>query len=150
MTLDEAIKHCEEVAEEKEDFDKFQCGYCKPGCEDGVWKDTCRLPSNVPTGCSWGECSEQNCPLFPVYLECASEHRQLAEWLRELKAVREAWSQLVETVVEIKDNAVDDKDSDSNARDMARFFYNYLRVLEEGIMKEVEGCRTAVGALSRD
>lgn len=88
MTIDEAIKHCEEVAEEQEDFDKFQCGYCKPGCEDGVWKETCRLPSNIPVGCSWGECSEQNCPLFPGCLECAKEHRQLAEWLKELKTYR--------------------------------------------------------------
>lgn len=93
MNLDEAIKHCEEVA----DYDCYN----------------------------------------EKQLKCASEYRQFAEWLRELKAVREAWSQLVETVVEIKDNAVDDKDSDSNARDMARFFFNYLRVLEEGIMKEV-------------
>jgi hypothetical protein len=87
LTLEEAIKHCEEVAEEQEDFDKFQCGYCKPGCEDGVRKDTCRFPSNIPEGCSWGECSEQNCPLFPGCLECASEHRQLAEWLRTLKEI---------------------------------------------------------------
>ena len=87
-SLDEAIKHCEEVAEEQEDFDKFQCSYSKPGCEDGVWKETCRLPSNIPVGCSWGECSEQNCPLFPGCLECANEHRQLAEWLKELKTYR--------------------------------------------------------------
>lgn len=88
MTLEEAIKHCEEVAEEQEDFDKFQCGYWKPGCEDGVWKHTCRLPSNIPVGSSWGECSEQNCPLFHECLECAKEHRQLAEWLRELQRYR--------------------------------------------------------------
>ena len=87
LTLDEAIKHCEEVAEEQEDFDKFQCGYWKPGCEDGVWKHTCRLPSNIPVGSSWGECSEQNCPLFHECLECANEHRQLAEWLKALKEI---------------------------------------------------------------
>ena len=87
-SLDEAITHCLEVAEEQEDFDKFQCGYCKLGCEDGVWKDTCRLSSNIPEGCSWGECSESNCPLFSNCLECAKEHRQLAEWLRELKKWR--------------------------------------------------------------
>ena len=44
MTLDEAIKHCEEVAEEQE---------------------------------------EKEC------LECAAEHRQLAEWLKELKAYKD-------------------------------------------------------------
>ena len=99
LTLDEAIAHCLEVAEEQEDFDKFQCGYCKPGCEDGVRKDTCRFPSNIPEGCSWGECSEQNCPLFPGCLECASEHRQLAEWLRELKAYRKAEKEIEQELV---------------------------------------------------
>lgn len=44
MTLDEAITHCEEVAEKNE---------------------------------------EQSCK------ECAKEHRQLAEWLRELELYRE-------------------------------------------------------------
>lgn len=85
LSLDAAIKYCLDVAEEKEDFDKFKCGYCKLGWEDGVWKQTCRLPSNIPEGCSWGECSESNCPLFSICLECAKKHRQLAEWLKELK-----------------------------------------------------------------
>lgn len=44
MTLEEAIKHCEDVAEDR-------CG-----------------------------CAE----------DCVNEHRQLAEWLKELKAYREA------------------------------------------------------------
>ena len=88
MTIDEAIIHAEEVAEEQEDFEKFKCVYCKLGNEDGVWKETCRLPSNIPVGCSWGECSEQNCPLFSGRIKCAAEHRQLAEWLRELKKYR--------------------------------------------------------------
>ena len=89
LSLEEAIAHCLEVAEEQEDFDEFQCDYRKLGCEDGVWKRTCRLPSNIPEGCSWGECSESNCPLFSKCLECAKDHRQLAEWLRELKAYKE-------------------------------------------------------------
>lgn len=53
MTLDEAIKHCEEVAEK----------YCEK-VEDGLTADDF--------------CDS-----------CASEHRQLAEWLKELKAYRE-------------------------------------------------------------
>ena len=102
ITLDAAIKHCEEVAEEQEDFEKFQCKYCKLGWEDGVWKETCRLPSNVPQGYSWSECSEQNCPLFYVCLECASEHRQIAEYLKELKyykncqdLINKNWQELI-------------------------------------------------------
>ncbi len=50
MTLDEAIKHCEEVAEEHTIYN-FYGGY-------------------------------ESCD------ECAKEHRQLAEWLRELKEYR--------------------------------------------------------------
>ena len=56
MTLDEAIKHCEEVAEEKEQSVDIQGTNQK-------WVDSCK--------------------------ECAEEHRQLAEWLKELKALRE-------------------------------------------------------------
>ena len=52
MTLDEAIKHCEEVAEK----------YCEK-VEDGLTADDF--------------CDS-----------CASEHRQLAEWLKELKKYR--------------------------------------------------------------
>ena len=53
MTLDEAIKHCEEVAEK----------YCEK-VEEGL---------NADDFCD----------------SCASEHRQLAEWLKELKRLRE-------------------------------------------------------------
>ena len=56
MTLDEAIKHCEEKAEEKRKDYERACAY------------------NIPSeGC----------------LECAKEHEQLAEWLKELKAYKE-------------------------------------------------------------
>lgn len=54
MTIDEAIKHCEEVAEK----------YCEKVEEGLTADDFCD--------------------------SCASEHRQLAEWLKELKAYREA------------------------------------------------------------
>ena len=59
MTLDEAIKHCEEVAESKEKQVK-----------EGVWERN----SNTEKRC----------------YECAKEHRQLAKWLKELKAYEEA------------------------------------------------------------
>lgn len=57
MTLDEAIKHCEEVAEELEEDSRLYAAL-EP--------------------CKGLECKE-----------CASEHRQLAEWLKELKQLRE-------------------------------------------------------------
>lgn len=56
MTLEESIKHCEEVAENQE-----ECA-CRID-EIGADSNSIR--------------------------ECASEHRQLAEWLKELKAYRE-------------------------------------------------------------
>lgn len=53
MTIDEAIKHCEEVAERYERMEDSH---------DDKLKEEC--------------------------LQCAAEHRQLAEWLRELKELR--------------------------------------------------------------
>ena len=52
MTLDEAIKHCNEVAERLEGKNGY--AYTDATCE-----------------------------------ECAKEHRQLAEWLKELMALKE-------------------------------------------------------------
>ena len=60
MTLDEAIKHAEEVAEEKENEGKLLC-----------------QSEGASIGC----------------LTCAKEHRQLAEWLKELKRLREQESE---------------------------------------------------------
>ena len=56
MTLDEAIKHAEEVAEEKENEGKLLC-----------------QSEGASIGC----------------LTCAEEHRQLAEWLRDYKQLKE-------------------------------------------------------------
>lgn len=59
MTLDEAIKHCLEVAEQNDaQVEKWQ----KEGGEQ------------------WGKTT--------VCRECAADHRQLAEWLMELKDLR--------------------------------------------------------------
>lgn len=100
MTLEEAIKHCEEVAEKNDDFKTATegCEYWHEGFDDfkGGWIDTCRHPDNIPEGCSWGECDLEACPIFGKCLECAKEHRQLAEWLRELKGYREARQELEE------------------------------------------------------
>jgi hypothetical protein len=58
MTLDEAIRHCEEVAEAEEQ--KYK-----------EWRDDYSHLKKI-----------DSC------LECAKEHRQLAKWLKELKAFR--------------------------------------------------------------
>ena len=62
MTIDEAIKHCEEVAKIKE----------KQAYEISMMDDNGVYHSEVD------KCEE-----------CGKEHRQLAEWLRELKMLRE-------------------------------------------------------------
>ena len=58
MTLDEAIKHAEEVAEEQENKAKVLNG-------------------------DFYQSRRNTC------FECAKEHRQLAEWLKELKKLKE-------------------------------------------------------------
>ena len=58
MTIDEAIKHCEEVAKENEYASK-----------KGIWF----LPENEVKDI------KEQCA------ECAADHRQLADWLRELQ-----------------------------------------------------------------
>lgn len=60
MTLDEAIKHCEEVARQQEQYAK---GYAQGDAIEVYDAFDCD--------------------------ECAQEHRQLAEWLKELKAYKE-------------------------------------------------------------
>ena len=66
MTIDEAIKHCEEKAEELEKQVKpYQCESINEKLYEVNKKE-------------WDSC-----------LECANEHRQLAQWLRELKTYRE-------------------------------------------------------------
>ena len=65
LTLDEAIKHCLEVTEQNEtQAEKWQ--------EEG--------------GEEWGKTT--------ACRECAADHRQLAEWLTELKDLREENEQL--------------------------------------------------------
>lgn len=68
MTLESAIKHCEEVVEEREKLCKINDPF---NFSQSKWK------------------------------ECAKEHSQLAEWLKELKRLREQ----VVNVIPIPDGA---------------------------------------------
>ena len=70
MTLDEAIRHCEEVAEAEEQ--KYK-----------EWRGDYSHLKKI-----------DSC------LECANEHRQLAKWLKELKTRREADHNLVKKIAE--------------------------------------------------
>ena len=78
------------------------------------------------------ECWEKDSLTEQECKKCAEEHRQLAEWLKELKAVREAWTQLTDTALEIRDNA-----KSQDVKDCAGFFVNYIKVLEDGIIKKI-------------
>ena len=80
LTLDEAIKHCEEVAKKNEEDIAY---YTIQG--DKEWLDEC----------------EKDC------IECANEHRQLAEWLRTLKAYGEARKAIEGTIEELKKSGND-------------------------------------------
>ena len=69
--LDEMIKHCEEVAEAEERSAKL---HQKP--DKGV----------KGSGKRYLSC-----------LECANEHRQIAEWLKKLQAYEEAKEEIIRT-----------------------------------------------------
>ena len=62
MTLDEAIRHCEEKAEELEKEAGFETDY---------------------------ECYKMSDEERESCIVCAKEHRQLAEWLKQLETVKE-------------------------------------------------------------
>ncbi len=70
MTLDETIKHAEEVAEEQE----------KAARE---WHENQVRKCEIIPFAEMDYTHENECE------ECAKEHRQLAEWLKELKKLRE-------------------------------------------------------------
>lgn len=69
MNIDEAIKHCEEVAYEQD---------MKAGFETDYQTYT------------MSEMERERCK------ECTSEHRQLAEWLKELKKLRKEQREVYE------------------------------------------------------
>ena len=78
-SLDDAITHCLEVAEEQDKLaTRYEdaSGYSRTHIES--------LRTNESIKCR----------------ECAKEHRQLADWLRELKAYREFADWLVKAVLE--------------------------------------------------
>lgn len=70
MTIEEAIKHCEEVAEEQRRLFSL-CPAPSDMCDP--YKDCAALTTGKNRGC----------------LKCAKEHEQLGEWLRELKSLKE-------------------------------------------------------------
>lgn len=83
MTLEEAIKYCEEVAE-------------KQRSRAHMHKDMMVFNQTIKHN-SEAEYYEE---LMNECNNCAEEYRQFAEWLKELKAYREFAGWLVNTVLE--------------------------------------------------
>ena len=77
LSLDEAIKHCEEVAEEQEKLFKR-------------YDDESRYTRNHNK-----EIVSSNAKKSLECFECAKEHRQLAEWLKKLLAYEEAREEII-------------------------------------------------------
>ena len=71
MTIDEAIKHCEEVAERQEYLSKQNHGYCD---------------------------EKRNIQKSEECADCAADHRQLAKWLTELKEAKRLLKLAVEDI----------------------------------------------------
>lgn len=85
-SLDDAITHCLEVAEEQDKLaTRYEdaSGYSRTHIES--------LKTNESIKCR----------------ECANEHRQLAEWLRTLKAYGEARKAIEGTIEELKKSGND-------------------------------------------
>lgn len=78
MTIDDVIKHCEEVAEKQEITAKSNLMELDKTKADGILR-------------LYDADEYESC------MKCATEHRQLAEWLIELKA----WRRLGELLNEL-------------------------------------------------
>ena len=110
LTLDEAIKHCLEVAEQNEtQADKWQ--------EEG--------------GEQWGKTT--------ACRECAAEHRQLAEWLRELKEAKRLLKLAVDDMTEEADCGICLHDNDGEcpiATSVCDFKWRYANEAEKLLKEE--------------
>ena len=108
MTIEEAIKHCEEVAEKLEKQVKpYQC--------ESVNKKLYEVNKK-----EWDSC-----------LECAKEHRQLAEWLRELQIHRKIHDVLLQLLV--------DSDLDICCEDLTNN-EEEQKICEENCNNKTKGC----------
>ena len=89
LSIDEAIAHAREVAEEQRELFRL-CPYPSQECNGA---DICKCLKNKHDGC----------------IKCAEEHEQLAEWLEELKMYRE--SSYGELYSMVYNKAIDDAKS---------------------------------------
>ena len=95
LSIDEAIAHAREVAEEQRETFRL-CPYPSQECNGA---DICKCLKNKHDGC----------------IKCAEEHEQLAEWLEELKAIKDGSIPIIHGKAElelhdkaIRNEAIDD------------------------------------------
>lgn len=112
ITLDEAIKHCEEAAEEND-------------LATGIYEILAENNHNAYEKLT-AETNSSQCAKYAAYL------RQLAEWLRELKERREAITKLSEQLSSVK-RSVKSENSD--------YLTGYISALSavEGMIAEMDG-----------
>ena len=91
MTLEEAIKHCEEVAQDNE---------CTM---HSLTKDGWQEHFNNLTREKETEYKNVRDEMANSCLECAKEHRQLAEWLKELKRLREVLDKIRAEIMDFEE-----------------------------------------------
>jgi hypothetical protein len=120
MTIDEAISHCLEVAEQK-DIESLT----------DRWND----------GDEWSESIKENCK------QCAADHRQLAEWLTELKELRKltvinpkiaGYNEVYEKLIKGDIEASNDKDLLKTAVETLENVMPKYKRLSEGNQKQKE------------
>lgn len=90
MTLDEAIRHAEEVAEKNEGEAEVY---------DLLAKNHNNQYKKLTASRFYTDCAE-----------CAADHRQLAEWLKELKDYRKTWDEIKKQIKEESNLAYADFD----------------------------------------
>ena len=100
MTLDEAIEHTEEVAEQNE--------------EDAIIYSNCKKYKKNLYEIGLAKNAEKEC------CKCAEEHRQLAEWLWQLK-------QIQDIVQEYHDNYIEWGTGQSSVA-----FHKIVKIIEGG------------------
>ena len=113
MDLDSAIQHCEEVAIKKEEeaIIYHNCAKYKQNLyEKGLAKNT-----------------EKECRA------CAEEHRQLADWLKELKAYRDARTEINQA---LNDDARGEQNDYERGRKSGIFLCESIISVKLGEVKE--------------
>ena len=106
MTLDEAITHAREVASEQ----KRRSGACVQ--------------------------NDSECDKFSTCLKCAEEHEQLAEWLEELKFLKQWKSDIMDSFCKYDVNSF--KELVTNARNKA--IDDYMNKLCNHCMQQTNEC----------